>query len=89
MILFNTSLIFLTKTYTHHDSFHSSQWRSPFLHWAAAQPRCVALSMRVLVEYYTVPKQNGCITKVIYYVLSNRLLDASIIYILSTTYTQN
>ena len=62
MIQFNTSLIFLTKTYTPHGSFHSSQWRSPFLHWVAAQPRCVAPSMRVLVDYYVVPKQNGYIS---------------------------
>ena len=44
--------------------------------------------MRVLVEYYVVPKQNGYIPKVIYHVLSNRLLDASIIYTFSTIYTQ-
>ena len=61
MIHINTSLIFLTKTYTPHGGFHSSQWRSPFLHWVASQPRCVALSMRELVEYYVVSKQNGYI----------------------------
>ena len=37
--------------------------------------------MRVLVEYYIVPKQNGYISKVIYHVLNNKLLDASITYI--------
>ena len=44
--------------------------------------------MRVLVEYYVVPKQNGYISMVIYHVLNNKLLDASITYIFSTTYTQ-
>ena len=62
MILFNSSLIFLTKTYTPLGGFHSTQRRSPFQHWAASQPMRVALSKRVLVEYYVVPKQNGYIS---------------------------
>ena len=48
-----------------HGGFHSSQWRSPFIHWAVAQPRCVALSKRVLVEYY-IAEANGYKPKVIF-----------------------
>jgi hypothetical protein len=65
LILFNSTLIFLTKTYTPLGGFHSSQRRSPFQHWAASQPMCVALSKRVLVEYY-IAEANGYKPKVIF-----------------------
>ena len=65
MILFNASLFLLTKTYTPLGGFHSSQRRSPFQHWAASQPMYIALSKRVLIEYY-IAEVNGYKSKVIF-----------------------